>query len=57
MSKLPKVLALMQETNLPVTDASLVNGKVEVTWGRVPEQHEKDLAQRCTHFQSVIHKF
>lgn len=57
MSKLPMCLAMMQETNLPVTDVAKAEGRVEISWSRPPEQHEKELAQRCTLFQPVVHKF
>lgn len=57
MQELPKVLELMKETNLPIERAMLDNGKVIIYWSQQPQEHEKELAQRCTHFQVCIHKW
>lgn len=58
MTKLPLVVDLMKERRLPVLDATLNGaGKVEITWKQSPTDHEKLIAQSCTHYRACIHKW
>jgi len=54
--RLPLTMEMMTDIRLPVIDV-VQSDRIEIYWSQPPQEHERELAQRCCMFEPVTHKW